>query len=96
MSGLLQDLIADRALARPEALAVPSEGAPLSYGELDPGSNRLARMLRDLGCRRGWLRREGAWTLIHSRHGDIVAAMERGAAGLSRLDGEWWLRFIGG
>jgi len=42
------------------------------------------------------LRREGAWTLIHSHHADIVAAMERGAAGLSRLDGEWWLRFIGG
>jgi amino acid adenylation domain-containing protein len=53
MSGLLQDLIAERALARPEALAVLSEGAPLSYGELDAGSNRLARMLRDLGCRRG-------------------------------------------
>ena len=53
MSGLLQDLITDRALARPEALAVLSEGAPLSYGELDAGSNRLARMLRDLGCRRG-------------------------------------------
>src|SRR3981081_3281048 len=53
MSGLLQDLIADRALARTEALAVLSEGAPLSYGELDAGSNRLARMLRDLGCRRG-------------------------------------------
>ena len=54
MSGLLQNLIADRALARPEALAVLSEGAaPLTYGELDAGSNRLARMLRDLGCRRG-------------------------------------------
>ena len=53
MSGPLQDLIAERALARPEALAVLSEGAPLSYGELDAGSNRLARMLRDLGGRRG-------------------------------------------
>src|SRR5882757_7457726 len=53
MSGLLQDLITDRALARPEAPAVLSEGAPLTYGELDAGSNRLARMLWDLGCRRG-------------------------------------------
>ena len=53
MSGLLQDLITDRALARPEAPAVLSEGASLTYGELDAGSNRLARMLWDLGCRRG-------------------------------------------
>src|SRR3981081_2139128 len=53
MSGLLQDLITDRALARPEAPAVLSEGAPLTYGELDAGSDRLARMLWDLGCRRG-------------------------------------------
>jgi amino acid adenylation domain-containing protein len=53
MSGLLQNLIADRAAARPEAPAVLSEGASLTYGELDAGSNRLARMLRDLGCRRG-------------------------------------------
>jgi len=53
MSGLLQNLIADRAAHRPEAMAVLSEGASLTYGELDAGSNRLARMLRDLGCRRG-------------------------------------------
>src|SRR3979490_478508 len=39
MSGLLQDLITDRALARPEAPAVLSEGASLPYGELDAGSD---------------------------------------------------------
>src|SRR5438045_6806722 len=53
MSAPLQTLSTDRALARAEAPAVLGEGAPLSYGELYAGSSRLARMLRDLGCRRG-------------------------------------------
>ena len=66
------------------------QGATALRGRLDP---HRVQQLSDRHC---WLRREGAWTLIHSRHADIVAAMERGAAGLSRLDGEWWLRFIGG
>src|SRR5437879_11952021 len=43
-----------QAQARPEAAAVLAEdAAPLTYGELDAGSNRLAHMLRELGCRRG-------------------------------------------
>ena len=51
---LLQQLITERAQARPEAAAVLAEdAAPLTYGELDAGSNRLAHMLRELGCRRG-------------------------------------------
>jgi amino acid adenylation domain-containing protein len=54
MSNLLQQLISERAQARPEAPAVVAEDATsLTYGELDAGSNRLARMLRELGCRRG-------------------------------------------
>jgi hypothetical protein len=66
------------------------QGATALRGRLDPPH---VQQLSDRHC---WFRREGAWTLIHSRHADIVAAMERGAAGLSRLDGEWWLRFVGG
>ncbi len=31
--------------------------------------------------------------LVHSRDRDIVGAVQRGDAFLSRLDGEWWLRF---
>src|SRR5207302_1465251 len=51
---LLQQAITERAQARPEAAAVLAEdAAPLTYGELDAGSNRLAHMLRELGCRRG-------------------------------------------
>jgi len=66
------------------------QGATALRGRLDP---HHVQQFSDRHC---WFRREGAWTLVHSRHADIVAAMERGTAGLSRLDGEWWLRFIGG
>ena len=65
-------------------------GATALRGRLDPSH------LQQLSDRHCWLRREGGWTLIHSRHGEVVAAIERGAASLGRLDGEWWLRFIGG
>jgi amino acid adenylation domain-containing protein len=53
MSRLLQVAISERANARPETLAVQAEHASLTYGELEAASNRLARMLRELGCRRG-------------------------------------------
>ncbi|HEX4649670.1 MAG TPA: GNAT family N-acetyltransferase [Steroidobacteraceae bacterium] len=66
------------------------QGATAVRGRLDP------HHVRELSDRHCWFRREGAWTLVHSRHDDILAAIERGAAGFSRLDGEWWLRFIGG
>lgn len=66
------------------------QGATALRGRLDPPH---LQQLSNCQC---WLRREGAWTLVHSRQADLLAAIERGAAGLSRLDGEWWLRFIGG
>lgn len=33
----------------------------------------------------------GSWMLIHSRHLDIVDAIHRGDAFLTRMDGEWWI-----
>lgn len=66
------------------------QGASALRGRLDP------HHLGQLSDRHCWMRREGAWTLVHSRHADIVAAIERGAAAFGRLDGEWWLRFLGG
>lgn len=66
------------------------QGATAVRGRLDPVH------LQQLSDRHCWMRREGAWTLIHSRHADLLAAIERGTAGISRLDGEWWQRFIGG
>ncbi len=53
MSRLLQTAISERAAARPEARAVLSQDGSLTYGELEVSSNRLARMLRELDCRRG-------------------------------------------
>jgi hypothetical protein len=65
-------------------------GATAVRGRLDP---RHVQQLSDRHC---WLRREGTWTLVHSRHADVAAAIEQGDAFLSRLEGEWWLRFLGG
>ncbi len=53
MIGRLQDYVARQAERRPEAAAVVARGERLSYGRLDADSSRLARLLRDAGCRRG-------------------------------------------
>jgi len=67
-----------------------AQGATAVRGRFDPAH---AQELSDRHC---WLRREGPWTLIHSRDAEIISAFERGDAEFSRLDGEWWLRFLGG
>jgi len=66
------------------------EGAAAVRGRLDP------RHVQELSDRHCWFRREGTWTLVHSRHADVAAAIHEGNAFLSRLEGEWWLRFQGG
>jgi len=66
------------------------QGATALRGRLDP------HHVQEYSDRHCWFRREGAWTLVHSRHDDVVSAIERGAAEFTRLDGEWWLRFLGG
>jgi hypothetical protein len=63
-------------------------GAAAVRGRLDP---RFAREFSDRHC---WLRTDGPWTLIHSRHPGVMRAITQGDAFLSRLDGEWWLRFL--
>ena len=65
-------------------------GAVAVHGRVEP------RFMPELSDRHCWLRREGPWTLIHSRNAEILSAMEQGDAFLSRLEGEWWLRFVGG
>ena len=66
------------------------QGAVAVRGRLDP------RHVQELSDRHCWFRREGTWTLVHSRNADLAAAIHQGNAFLSRLEGEWWLRFQGG
>ena len=66
------------------------QGAVAVRGRLDP------HHAQELSRRHCWLRSGGTWTLIHSRDPDITAAIHQGDAFLSRLEGEWWLRFLGG
>jgi amino acid adenylation domain-containing protein len=53
MKMLLQDGVTAQSEARPEAIALAFKDEQLTYGDLEQASNRLARMLRDLGCARG-------------------------------------------
>jgi amino acid adenylation domain-containing protein len=53
MPRLLQEWISAQAERRPEAPALVSEEGGLSYAELDALSTRVARLLRQAGCRRG-------------------------------------------
>ena len=64
-------------------------GALAVRGRLEP---RFARELSERHC---WMRTDGTWTLVHSRHPEVVQAIHQGDAFLSRLEGEWWLRFLG-
>ncbi len=50
-------------------------------------------LLGPLGRRRTPLARRGPWVLLHSRRRDVLAALQRGDAFLSRLEGEWWMSF---
>jgi len=36
----------------------------------------------------------GAWMLVHSRHPELLQAIHRGDAFLTRLEGEWWISFL--
>ncbi len=53
MRTLLQNYVTERAERQPEAVAVVSDEATLTYGELEARSNQLARLLRDAGCSQG-------------------------------------------
>lgn len=62
-------------------------GATAARGRLEP---RFIQALSEHSC---WFRQENTWTLVHSRNEDLLAALHRGNAFLSRLEGEWWMRF---
>jgi len=56
-------------------------------GRLEP------QLLPILAERAGAVTRAGPWVLVHSPRPDVLAAIQRGDAFLSRLEGEWWLSF---
>lgn len=64
-----------------------SHGATAVVGRLEPG---LAQPLADRFCL--LFRRKNAF-LVHSRYPEILSAIQSGSAFISRLEGEWCLRF---
>jgi hypothetical protein len=64
-------------------------GAAAIEGRMEP---RLASMLGQRHC---LFLSTMAFTLIHSRDAGLLGALARGDAFFSRLEGEWWMRFVG-
>lgn len=59
-------------------------------GRMDP------RFLAEWSGERCVFSLNGPWLLAHSRHADVREAIQRGDAFLTRVEGEWWMRFHGG
>jgi hypothetical protein len=53
------------------------------------------RLAHALGRRHCLFHSSSVHTLIHSRDADLLWAFARGDAFFSRLEGEWWMRFVG-
>lgn len=53
MKQLLQNWLTEQAEIRPEATAVTLKNHKMTYTELEEGSNRLARILKEFGCNQG-------------------------------------------
>ena len=64
-----------------------AHGVVALTGRLDPA------LTPELSERRNFLYRRGHWTLAHSGNAELMHALQRGDAFLSRLEGEWCLRF---
>lgn len=62
------------------------QGATAISGQVDP---KFARQLAKNHCGFTWT----GGVLAHSKNKDISNAIHRGDASLTRLDGEWWMRF---
>lgn len=64
-------------------------GATVIEGRMEP---RLARVLGQRHC---LFQSTSAFALVQSRDAEVLAALARGDAFFSRLEGEWWMRFNG-
>ena len=66
------------------------EGSIAVCGRLVP------QFLEELSANQCMIQRGSSWTLVHSRDPELLQAIDRGDALLSRLEAEWWMRFLGG
>jgi hypothetical protein len=66
------------------------DGAVAVSGRLEP---RLFKALAHKHC---FFHLGGSRTLVHSRNQALLDVLHRGDAFFTRLEGEWWMRFIGG
>lgn len=64
-------------------------GAAAIEGRMEP---RLARALGEAHC---LFHSSAAHALVHAREPEVLSALARGDAFFSRLEGEWWMRFLG-
>jgi amino acid adenylation domain-containing protein len=53
MKALLQNWVTRQAERRPDGIALVMNQEEMTYGQLEESSNRLARLLRSTGCRKG-------------------------------------------
>src|SRR5439155_8554621 len=53
MTVLLQTWLSDQATRRPSSTALVMNQERLTYGQLEASTNRLARLLKDKGCKKG-------------------------------------------
>jgi hypothetical protein len=60
-----------------------SAGAAMLTGRLEPS------MVREMSERRSYFRQTGPWALAHAKDPAVLAAVLKGSAFLSRLEGEW-------
>ncbi|HYX70107.1 MAG TPA: GNAT family N-acetyltransferase [Terriglobales bacterium] len=65
-------------------------GACAIAGRVDP------RFIADFSAEHCGFRLDGPWMLLHSRRAELREVIQRGDAFLTRLDGEWFMRFQGG
>ena len=66
------------------------QGVGALRGRVDP------QHVDELSANHCWFRCEGTSVLVHSRQADVLDALQRGETFLSRLEGEWYLRFFDG
>lgn len=63
------------------------EGAVAVSGRMEPA------YLTELSDKLCVFKREFGWTLVYAKRPEILQAIDCGEGSLSRLDGEWWMRF---